>query len=249
MVTGDSESLPDCDVLVGTEAVLHRAGKADVVAFLDLDAELLAPRYRAAEQAMALLARAARLVGGRSGGGRLLVQTFLPRHEVLQAVLHADPSRVAKVEMSRRELLGLPPFAALAAVSGAGATEFAAATGLEASSSGEVVLLRAPTWDELGCGDRVDASSEGLTSQDRGRSRSLSRVTAIERLDRRVFLAVKGSGHDEKDQDPYPVWKCCAGRSAAHRLRRLQQPQQQQRSRSASSARRVDPVSVDKPDR
>ena len=150
VVTGESESLPDVDVLIGTEAVLHRAGKADVVAFLDLDGELLAPRYRAAEQAMALLSRAARLVGGRSGGGRLLVQTFLPRHEVLQAVLHADPSRVAKVEMSRRELLDLPPFAALAAVSGSGATEFAAATGLEASSSGEVVLLRAPTWDELG---------------------------------------------------------------------------------------------------
>ncbi len=150
MVTGDSDSLPDCDVLIGTEAVLHRARKADIVAFLDLDAELLAPRYRAGEQAMALLARAARLVGDRRGGGRLLVQTFLPRHEVLQAVLHADPSRAAKVELSRRELLGLPPFAALAAVSGAGAAEFAAATGLEASSASDVMLLRAPTWDELG---------------------------------------------------------------------------------------------------
>ena len=150
MVTGASESVPNCDVLIGTEAVLHRTGRVDVVAFLDLDAELLAPRYRAGEQAMALLARAARLVGARSAGGRLLVQTFLPRHEVLQAVLHADPSRVAKVELSRREQLGLPPFAALAAVSGAGATEFAAATGLEASSAGDVVLLRAATWDVLG---------------------------------------------------------------------------------------------------
>jgi primosomal protein N' (replication factor Y) len=154
VVTGDSESLPDCDVLIGTEAVLHRATKADVVAFLDLDAELLAPRYRAGEQAMALLARAARIVGGRAEGGRLLVQTFLPRHEVLQAVLHADPSRLAKVELERRQLLGLPPFAALAAVSGTGAGEFAAATGLESSSTrdsaGNIVLLRAATWDQLG---------------------------------------------------------------------------------------------------
>jgi primosomal protein N' (replication factor Y) (superfamily II helicase) len=149
-VTGENESLPDCDVLIGTEAVLHRAGRADIVAFLDLDAELLAPRYRAGEQAMALLARAARLVGGRAGGGRLLVQTFLPRHEVLQAVLYADPSRAAKVELSRRELLGLPPFTALAAVSGGGAGDYAAATGLEASSSGDVVLLRAPSWETLG---------------------------------------------------------------------------------------------------
>ncbi len=150
MVTGESDSLPDCDVLIGTEAVLHRAATANVVAFLDLDAELLAPRYRAGEQAMALLARAARLVGSRRGGGRLLVQTFLPRHEVLQAVLHADPARAAKVELGRRELLGLPPFAALAAVSGAGAAEFAAATGLEASADGDVVLLRAATWEQLG---------------------------------------------------------------------------------------------------
>ena len=150
VVTGESEELPDCDVLVGTEAVLHRAGHADVVAFLDLDAELLAPRYRAAEQAMTLLVRAARLVGGRAGGGRLVVQTFLPRHEVLQAVLHADPSRLAKVETERRQLLGLPPFSALAAVSGAGAIDFASASGLESSADGDVVLLRADSWDRLG---------------------------------------------------------------------------------------------------
>ena len=40
--------------------MLHQVPSADVVAFLDLDHELLAPRFRAAEQALALLARAAR---------------------------------------------------------------------------------------------------------------------------------------------------------------------------------------------
>ena len=55
-------------VVVGTEAVLHQVPTADVVAFLDFDQELLAPRYRAAEQALALLARAARLLGGRARG-------------------------------------------------------------------------------------------------------------------------------------------------------------------------------------
>ena len=65
-VTGDSTDPPAAaGVYVGTEAVLHRVRAADVVAFLDLDVELLAPRYRAAEQAMALLVRAARLVGSR----------------------------------------------------------------------------------------------------------------------------------------------------------------------------------------
>jgi primosomal protein N' (replication factor Y) len=123
-VTGDSEALPDASVLVGTEAVLRRVDHADVVAFLDLDAELLAPRYRAAEQALALVARAARLVGGKAGGGRLLLQTRLPRHEVVLAALHGDPSRVATAEAARRESLGWPPFRALAHVSGAPAAEY-----------------------------------------------------------------------------------------------------------------------------
>jgi primosomal protein N' (replication factor Y) len=121
--------LPEGRVHVGTEAVLHQVSAADVVAFLDVDHELLAPRYRAAEEAMALLARAARLVGGRASGGRLLVQTRVPRHEVLDAVLHADPDRVVEVERTRRRQLAFPPFAALASVSGAGAEAFLEAYG------------------------------------------------------------------------------------------------------------------------
>ncbi|MCU1504850.1 MAG: priA [Ilumatobacteraceae bacterium] len=149
-VTGDSDHVAPADVYVGTEAVLHRVRNTDVVAFLDLDAELLAPRYRAAEQAMALLVRAARLVGPRAAGGRLLVQTFLPHHEVLEAVLHADPTRLAVVETERRRLLGLPPFRALAAVQGNGADELAASTGLEHTTAGTVTLVRGDTWLELG---------------------------------------------------------------------------------------------------
>ena len=45
-------------------------GRADAVAFLDFDAELLAPRLRAGEEALALLARAARLVGAEPAGRR-----------------------------------------------------------------------------------------------------------------------------------------------------------------------------------
>jgi primosomal protein N' (replication factor Y) len=150
-VTGTSgDPPPDVDVLVGTEAVLHRARSADVVVFLDIDAELLAPRYRAAEQAMALLVRAARVVGPRSELGRILVQTFLPRHDVLQAALLADPGRLAKVEAERRRELMLPPFSALARVSGSGAAEFVAQLTIPAGADGDGYLLRAESWDELG---------------------------------------------------------------------------------------------------
>src|SRR4029079_9282280 len=111
LVTG-SEPLPpgDAKVSVAPEAALHRVEQADTVAFLDFDRELLAPRYRAGEQAMALLARAATVVGPRARGGRILVQTFLPQHPVLQAAVRADPGRLADHEREQRKLLGQPPF-------------------------------------------------------------------------------------------------------------------------------------------
>lgn len=149
-VTGDTEELPAADVYIGTEAVLHRVRGVDVVAFLDIDAELLAPRYRAAEHTMALLVRAGRLVGRRADGGRVLVQTFVPRHDVLQAVLLADPARVGEGELARRRLLGLPPFRALAAVDGADAVEFLAATGLEFAPTEKGALVRADDWMAMG---------------------------------------------------------------------------------------------------
>ena len=120
----DGERRPATRVVVGTEAVLHQVDRADAVAFLDLDQELLAPRYRTVEQALALLARAARLVGGKADGGRLLLQTRVPRHEVVQAVLHGDPARVAEAEAERRTLLRFPPAWAMAEVSGPAAPAY-----------------------------------------------------------------------------------------------------------------------------
>jgi len=114
-------------VVVGTEAALHQLERVDVVAFLDLDQELLAPRYRAAEQALALVARAARLVGGRDGTGRLLLQTRVPDHEVVRAAVLADPARVSAAEAARRRALDYPPATAMAVLSGAGAAQLAEA--------------------------------------------------------------------------------------------------------------------------
>jgi primosomal protein N' (replication factor Y) len=145
-------------VVVGTEAVLHRLERADVVAFLDFDQELLAPRYRAAEEAMALLVRAVRAVGGRNTGGRVLVQTRVPSHETIDAAVHADPGRLAVVEGARRAALRFPPETALAIVSGEAAAPFvdalAAGDGAHeldvlGPASGGRWLVRAPDHDVL----------------------------------------------------------------------------------------------------
>lgn len=123
-VDAATEAVPGADVYVGTEAVLHRLGRAPnrpvrLVAFLDFDQELLASRLRATQLALALLARGARLVGPRTAGGRLLVQTHVPDHPVVQAAFHADVGAVLDEETARLRALGYPPFGGLAELRGA----------------------------------------------------------------------------------------------------------------------------------
>ena len=141
-----SADTPLSRVVVGTEAVLQRIDRADAVAFLDLDQALLAPRYRAAEQALALVARAARVVaasGPASGraAGHLLLQTRSPEHEVVRAVVNADVQPVAEAERARRELLRFPPYSAMAEISGAAAPAFVSAlgrpAGIEVAEAGD----------------------------------------------------------------------------------------------------------------
>src|SRR5699024_347574 len=95
----------------------------DAVIFLDMDQHLLAPRHRAGEEALALIALAARKVM-RSNRGRLLIQTREPDHPVLSAVTHADPERFSGPELELRRALRLPPVTSVALVSGTGAAEF-----------------------------------------------------------------------------------------------------------------------------
>jgi len=143
--------------------------QAEVVAFLDFDQELLAPRYRASEEAMALLVKASRVAGARAGGGRVLVQTRLPRHEVLQGALLAEPSRVSDAERSRRILLGYPPAKALALVSGAAAPAWI--EGFEAPVGVEVLGPADGRWIVRAADHRVLCDALAAASRPPGRLR------------------------------------------------------------------------------
>ncbi len=145
-VTGNSApgSEAGARLVVGTEAALHRVGRADLVAFLDVDQHLLAPRFGAGEETLTLLARAAHLVGSRAGSGRLLLQTRIPGHEALQAATHADPDLLIGPERALREQLALPPFGAVAVLRGPGAPTFA--EGLGAVAPVTVSRLESERW-------------------------------------------------------------------------------------------------------
>jgi len=155
----DDGPVPEATALVGTEAVLHRIRHAAVVAFLDFDMHLLAPRLSAGEESLALLARAGRLVGGRSapGAGLVVVQTRLPDHEVLTAATSGNPGPFLDHELALRRELSLPPYRALAELSGPGAAPFFEALGLDGGSTGDDRwLVRAPDHQAL-C-DRLAAT-------------------------------------------------------------------------------------------
>ena len=138
---------PDSRVVVGTEAVLHRVEWADAVIFLEFDSELMAPRLRAAEEALGLLARAARLVSRSARGSSialvppgapLVVQTRMPDHPAILSAVHADPSLLASAELEVRTTLRLPPVSALARVSGEAADSYGHALEVAAPATVEV---------------------------------------------------------------------------------------------------------------
>ncbi len=158
---GADAASPGAPVLVGTEAVLHRVRRATAVAFLDIDLHLMSPRLSATEETLSLLVRASRLVGARGTGpswARVQVQTRAPDHPVLLAAGRGDPSPVLAEELEVRRVASLPPFAAMALVSGKQAPVYAEALRSSLAPDGAVVLsslgtesflLHAPDHDAL----------------------------------------------------------------------------------------------------
>jgi primosomal protein N' (replication factor Y) len=159
-VDASTAEVPDADIVIGTEAVLHRAAvrrrRPALVAYLDLDQELLAPRYRAASQAHWLVTRGAQLLAARPRADTLLlVQTRLPDHAVVRALVHADPQSLADRELEYRRTLGYPPFGALAELSG-DPVPLSAATDALRTLDVQVfgpqdgrALVHAPGWESL----------------------------------------------------------------------------------------------------
>lgn len=152
------------NVFIGTEAVLHRVQTADTVVFLDIDAELLAPRYRTSELVGTLVVHAARLVGASKKTPRILLQTHTPKNSLLVGLATGNFDSYNSSERARREILKFPPFGSLAEVSGIGTKTF-----LESMSESMLVqtvikdsthgLVRAENWQALN-----DALSNGKRS-------------------------------------------------------------------------------------
>jgi primosomal protein N' (replication factor Y) len=157
-VTGGGDDAVAIDqsimLFVGTEAALHRVHEADTVVFLDIDQELAAPRYRASEIVGSLLVHAARLVGRSDRGGKVMVQTHSIDSPVLQAMATLRIDQYLQSVSEMRSFMKLPPFGALAQLSGTNIDEVIEElqrkvfVHVSASSDGSY-LVKAADWQVL----------------------------------------------------------------------------------------------------
>ncbi len=104
---------------MGTERDLVGLAPMELSVVLDADGLMLAPHYRAPEDALRLMARVAQAVGaGR--GRRCMVQTGLPHHEVIAALRRGDPIGFLEAALVERLETGLPPTGELLVVEAEG---------------------------------------------------------------------------------------------------------------------------------
>ena len=108
----------EIDILVGTQMVVkgHNFPRLTFVGVVDGDLGLAGGDPRAGERTYQTLVQVAGRAGRAETPGHALIQTHQPEHEALVALAAGDREMFIGVELSMREMLGLPPFGKLAAV-------------------------------------------------------------------------------------------------------------------------------------
>lgn len=102
-------------ITVGTARDIPTVGGMALSVVVDADALLLAPHYRAEEDALRTMARVA-LTVERGRGRRCLIQTNLPDHAVFEALRHGRPGTALRRMLDERAQAGFPPVGQLLAI-------------------------------------------------------------------------------------------------------------------------------------
>ncbi len=102
----------DAPIIVGTERDIPPLGSVDLVLIIDADGMLLAPHFRADEEAIRILGRAA--AGVRRGtGNRTVLQTNQPGDRVIVALRSGRPVPLLREILDERRDSGFPPSGAV----------------------------------------------------------------------------------------------------------------------------------------
>jgi primosomal protein N' (replication factor Y) (superfamily II helicase) len=106
------------DIVIGTQMVAkgHHFPRLATVGVVDADLGLGTADPRAAERTFQLLYQVTGRAGRVLACGRGLVQTYLPEHPVMQAIISGDRNAFLESEIRQRQSALLPPYGRLAAL-------------------------------------------------------------------------------------------------------------------------------------
>jgi len=105
----------EVDLIVGTQVVAkgHNFPNLTLVGVVDADLGLTGGDLRAAERTYQLLHQVAGRAGRGEKPGRVLLQTYMPHHKVMQALVAGDRDRFLQQEAQERQDAGMPPYGRL----------------------------------------------------------------------------------------------------------------------------------------
>ncbi|WGF88207.1 primosomal protein N' [Marinivivus vitaminiproducens] len=108
----------ELDILIGTQLIAkgHHFPDLALVGVIDGDLGLAGGDLRAGERSFQLLYQVAGRAGREERTGRVLIQTWLPGHPIMQALRRGDRDRFLRAEIDERRSAGMPPCGRLAAL-------------------------------------------------------------------------------------------------------------------------------------
>lgn len=106
------------DILVGTQMVTKGLDfdNVSVVGILNADSLLAYPDFRSFERAYQIMAQVSGRAGRRNVPGKVIVQTYQPKHPALQYVVANDYGAMYENQMLERERFNFPPLCRLVKV-------------------------------------------------------------------------------------------------------------------------------------
>jgi primosomal protein N' (replication factor Y) len=108
----------EVDIIVGTQIIAkgHHFPKLTLVGVIDADLGLSGGDLRAGERTYQLLQQVSGRAGRAVHPGRSYIQTYVPEHPVMQALVSGDRDHFLAVEAEERQAAAMPPFTRLAAL-------------------------------------------------------------------------------------------------------------------------------------
>ncbi|MEM8743550.1 MAG: primosomal protein N' [Pseudomonadota bacterium] len=199
----DAIARGDADIIIGTQLVAkgHHFPQLATVGVIDGDLGLGQGDPRAAERTFQLLSQVTGRAGREKISGKGYIQTYMPEHPVIQALVSGDRDAFLEQEIAVRQAAGYPPFGRLASL-------VVSATSMpQAMDYARMVAGRAPKAEKI----KILGPVEAPLAVIRGRHRVRILIKAPRETDIQAYLrqwlaavpSPKGSLRLAVDIDPY----------------------------------------------